>query len=191
MDTLEAAYNEPRRRSTVLELLKLDSHTWSQVTNGTVNAGFFAVVGAFMLMTLSRFGGQILDAPRAPLRILLTGIWGWLGLSLGIVLLARRIEAPQRPSFGRVAASTGMAHGSLILLGMTMFAAVGILQLNGPGMVVGLFVLTFWFPAMLVAATSTLFGLRGRRAVVTALVPYLAWIAIVIAPLFRRFAHLL
>ena len=62
--------------------LRIDPGTWTRVQVETLNRRVLTVVAAFALAAWNRFGAQGFLGPRAPIRLLVTGIWGWLLISL-------------------------------------------------------------------------------------------------------------
>ena len=157
------------------------------------------VVAASLVIAWSRFGGLAVDAPRAFLRMVLVGVWGWLGLGAGISLVGRFLSAAvalaaagrPAPSLERTLAAVGFAHLPVLLLGVVILVGAGALQILGPSQVVAVVVFGFWFPALLVVAAGAQFGLDLLRAIVVVAVPYGCWLAFVGRHLLDQVQHLL
>lgn len=173
-----------------LRRLRLDEATWAQVgPHSWRTAGAIVVVASGML-ALNRFGGLVTTAPRAFVRLTLIGVWGWVGLSLAIWIVAR-IVGRRRPSLAHTLAVVGWAHASVAALGGVLFVAAIILQLLGPGRIAAMFVLAFWFPAAIVAGIRSAFEVGPGRAMAVVVVPYIAWFWIVALHLLDQIEHLL
>ncbi len=85
----------------------------------------------------------------------------------------------------------GFAHAAVLLLAVVILVAAGALQLFGLGQIVAVVVLGFWFPALLVAATSSLFDLDPPVGVAVVALPYAIWLATVGRHLLEQVQHLL
>lgn len=191
------------RVSLVTRLLGLDAARWARIGPTSFWSALGSAAAASLLLALNRFGGVVIDAPRAFLRMALVGIYGWIGLACAIWLagLATTDRHQQRPPRHQPRSPTvvlqetlvavGLAHTPLLVLGLTIFAAAGLLQLLGPGLVVAVFVLAFWFPATLVMATRSTFGLGMRHAIAVVAVPYTLWYLTAGQHLLDRVQHLL
>ncbi len=163
----------------VLRPLRLDASTWLPPRRATVVGAAVASISAFTLLALNRFGGQGIATPRAPVRFVLTGFYSWIALA-GLLWLSARFTNHSNGSFQTLrqfVTLSGAAHFPVIVLGLVLFVSVGLFQLVGPGLVAAVFVFAFWMPAMLVAGTKWVFGLRIGRAMGVVAVPYLAWLA--------------
>ena len=82
--------------------LRIDPGTWTRVQVETLNRRVLTVVAAFALAAWNRFGAQGFLGPRAPIRLLLTGIWGWVLISVIVWFFASRIDEDLRsdPLYG-------------------------------------------------------------------------------------------
>jgi hypothetical protein len=87
------------------------------------------LVGAGIL-ALTRLGGLVVDAPRAVLRLMLVGVWGWVGLSVAIwlTITATSGSAGARPGLVHTLAIAGIAHAPVVALGMVVFVSAGVLD---------------------------------------------------------------
>lgn len=183
----------------VPRLLGLDASKWARVGPGSFWSALTLVTMASFLMALNRFGGLIVDTPRSFLRLTLVGVWGWLGLAGSIWLVesavravgGRRDEGVSTPSLQLAVVAVGLAHTPLLALGMVILVAAGLLEILGPGFVAAVFVFGFWFPTVLIAATSHTYRLDPFRASLVVLVPYLLWLALIGRHLLDRVQHLL
>jgi hypothetical protein len=154
---------------------------------------------ASLLMALNRFGGLAVTEPRSVLRLVLVGVWGWLGLAVGIWavagLLARAAQAPGRPSASAslqlTLAMVGWAYVPIAALGVVILIAAGLMQLLGPGLVVGALVVGVALPAALVTGTQHVFRLRLLGAAAAVAVPYAIWLLVVARHVFIQVRHLL
>ena len=71
--------------------LRLDESSWARFARlGTLSNAAFITLGSYALLAFDRFGMQGLTAPRAPVRMVLAGLYGWLGLSVAIWLHCAR-----------------------------------------------------------------------------------------------------
>lgn len=182
-----------------IRMLGLDRAKWVRVGPGSLWPGVAFAVSASFLMALNRFGGLIIDTPRAFTRLALVGIYGWLGLSLalwGITTASYTIRPRgggpvEPPGLTHTIAGVGIAHSPVLVLGMVIFAAANLLQILGPGKLAAMLILGFWFPAALVTAARYSHRLSWPRAVATAVVPYLLWLLVVGRHLMGQVEHLL
>ncbi|MDH4279359.1 MAG: hypothetical protein OEW83_14910 [Acidimicrobiia bacterium] len=85
----------------------------------------------------------------------------------------------------------GLAHLPLLVLGIVVFASVGLFDIVGPGLVVAVFVAGFWFPAGLVMAVAHVHRLSLIRAALVVALPYLFWLMTVGRHFHDRIQHLL
>ena len=166
------------------------SSVWSAIA--------FVLVASF-LMALNRFGGLAVTEPRSVLRLALVGIWGWLGLAVGIWmvagLLSRAAQEPARHSASAslqlTLAMVGWAYLPIAALGVVVLFAAGLMQLLGPGLVVGVFVVGVALPVALATGAQQVYGLSLVRAVAVVAVPYSIWLFVVARHVFIQLRHLL
>ena len=85
----------------------------------------------------------------------------------------------------------GYAHLPLLLLALTIQVVSVGLQFLGPAWAVALFVVLFWFPALLVGAARTVFGVDTSIALQVISLPYIVWLAVVGGYLYSQLGHLL
>jgi len=183
----------------VPRLLGLDASKWARVGPDSLWSAIVLVATASFVMALNRFGGLIVDTPRSFLRLVLVGVWGWIGLAIAIWLVVRGTRAVQGdqaaagppPSLQVNVAAVGLAHTPVLALGIVIFVAAGLLEVLGPGFVAAIFVFGFWFPAGLIAATAHVNRMAPVRAAVVVAVPYLIWMSIIGRHLLDRIQHLL
>ena len=178
--------------------LGLDRERWARLAAASLWPAMVLVLAASVVMAWSRFGGVAVDAPRAFLRMVLVGVWGWLGLAAAIWLIVRLerrttgLTGEGRPApLERAIAVVGFAHAPLLLLAVVILVAAGALQIFGLGQIVAVVVLGFWFPALLVAASSHLFDLDPLTGVLVVALPYGIWLATVGRYLLQQVQHLL
>jgi hypothetical protein len=178
--------------------LGLDRDRWVRLNRISLWTAMALVVAASVVLAWSRFGGVAVDAPQAFLRMVLVGVWGWLGLGAAIWLIVRlarrstRHAGQGRPApLERTLALVGFAHAPVLLLAVVILVAAGALQVFGLGQIVAVVVLGFWFPALLVAASSYLFDLGPLIGVAVVALPYGVWLATVGRHLLQQVQHLL
>lgn len=171
--------------------LRLDQSTWRRLAATATPAGAgLIVVGAYLVVAFDRFGLLGFFEVRATLRIILTGLYGWLWL-VGAAWLIARWAFGHRGSGRSLVPLLGHSHLPLLLL--AIFVQFVSVSLNTTGISIwpALLAVAFWMPAMLVAATATGLDLSHRRALVTAGVPYAVWLLVVGRSLWRQIGHLL
>jgi hypothetical protein len=180
--------------------LGLDAARWARVGVVSFWPAVAWAMAASLLLAFNRFGGAAVDAPRAFLRMALIGVFGWLGLATAIWILASQVSAgldDHRTTPRSVAAlertfiAVGLAHAPIVVFGLVIFVAAGLLQLLGPGLATALFVYLFWFPASLVMATASTFRVGYPRAASLVILPYALWYLTAGQHLFTRVEHLL
>ena len=150
--------------------LGLDRGRWVRLNRVSLWPAMALVVAAPVVMAWSRFGGVAVDAPRAFLRMVLVGVWGWLGLGAAIWLIAKLVRSStglanqSRPApIERTVALVGFAHAPVLLLAVVI----------------------------LVAASSYLFDLGPLIGVAVVALPYGVWLATVGRHLLQQVQHLL
>lgn len=170
---------------------------WERVEPSAVWSALAIVLAASCGLALNRFGGLAFDAPRSFVRLSLYGVWGWLGLSAAIwatatVIVRRAGDAGTRRSpLQLMLAIVGWGHAPLGVLAIVIFVAAGLLQLLGPGLVVGAIALGVLFPLALVTGVRNVFGVTHGRAALAVVVPYGLWLAVVARPVHDQIQHLL
>ncbi len=171
--------------------LRLDGSTWRRLLAMATPAGAgLVVLGAYLVFAFDRLGVQGVLEPRASVRMMLTGLYGWLWL-VGAGWAIARLAFGYPGSPARLAALIGHAHLPLLLVAVSIqFVAVA---LNVTGIVLwfALFSVAFWMPAMLVLAAVTAANLHLRQALVTVGLPYLTWLLVVGRTLWIQLEHLL
>ena len=171
--------------------LRIDRQSWTRLAaTGTVGSAVMVTMGAYAIFVFDRFGVQSFLLPRASIRMLLIGLYGWLWLSGSAWFIARRFSGVEA-AFDQVFKLYGYAHLPLLLLALAIqIVSVG-LELLGPVLIVTLFVILFWFPALLVGATRSAFGFDTRSALLTVAIPYGVWVVVVGGQLRDHVGHLL
>ena len=183
--------------SRALGALWLRGETWEGADQAPLYQPILAVAAASLLFAFARFGGILVETPRAFVRMALIGIWGWLGLALltglaGLVLGRR--ENPSlgaAPTFQRAVVVTGLAHIPVLIFAMVMFMASNLFELLGPGRVLAVIVLAFWMPASIVVGFRQLNRFSWAASALSTIPPYLLWLAVVARYLLNQVAHLL
>ena len=182
-----------------LRVLGLDGSRWRHVGPASFFNAVVYAVGASVVLALNRFGGLVVDTPRAFTRTTLVGVYGWLGLSLGIWLIATQGRALRAGTSSMTehrtplltTISVGLAHLPILILDVVIFVAAGLFRVFGPGYIAAVFVFGFWFPALLVASTRYMYQLRLRHAAGIVVIPYLIWLATAGRHLLGQVQHLL
>ena len=175
----------------VARTLRFDRITWQAYdTQSGLGWSFAVAIGAFAILAFDRFGVQGVIEPRATVRLLLTGFYGWLWLASAAWLIGRFVFGGEA-RFSTVFRLYGYAHLPLVVLAVTIQVVSVALRISGPPFLLAVFVGMVWMPALLVAATSQAFGIDRRRALAVALVPYLIWVLVVGRSLYTQIGHLL
>lgn len=174
----------------VSRTLRLDDATWRRVSAvATTQGAALLVLGSYLVLALSRFGMQGLFEPRAAVRMLLTGAYGWMwlvGATWAIARVGFRSPIAVRSLFPVI----GHAHLPLLLVAIFIqFVSVSLAVL-GPARWAAVLA-AVWIPAMLIAATRNATRLSLRDSVVAAGLPYVAWAAVVGRTMWIRVEHLL
>ena len=169
----------------------MDGSTWRRMATTATPAGAgLIVVGAYLVLAFDRFGLLGLFEVRATVRIILTGLYGWLWLVGATWLIARWVSG-LRVSPGTLVPLMGHAHLPLLLIAVfVQFVSVS-LDAIGISIWPALFAVGFWMPAMMVAATKTALDLDWGRALLAASLPYVIWLLVVGKTLWRQIGHLL
>lgn len=177
--------------TSVARLLRLDRRTWQGLdATGTITAASLATLGAFAVFAFDRFGIQALVAPRPTVRMLLTGFYGWVWLA-GTVWIVVRYTMASTARFDSVLRLFGYAHLPLLAVALTVQVTSVTLRWNGPGLALGFFAVSFWMPALLVAATRQTVGIDTSRAVLVVTGPYIVWLLVIGRTLASQLGHLL
>ena len=173
------------------KLLRLDPDTWRNLAaTGTFAGSALVAIGAYGILAFDRFGVQGITDPRATVRLLLVGFYGWLWLA-GAAWLIAQVAVGSIVGFPRVLRLYGNAHLPLVVVAITIQIFAVFAQALGPALVVGVFSVLFWMPAMLTGATRQAFGVETKRAMVIVAGPYLIWVLTAGRWLFSQVGHLL
>ena len=172
-------------------LLRLDPETWRSLAGtGSFGGAALVAVGAYAILAFDRFGVQGVTDPRATVRLLLVGFYGWLWLA-GAAWLIARLALGAETRFTTVLRLYGNAHLPLVVVAVAIQVFAVVAQTLGPALLVGAVAVGFWMPALLVGATRQVFALDVRKAVLVAVGPYLVWVFIVGRWLVSQVGHLL
>lgn len=175
--------------------LRVDNGTWSRVQAETLPRRTLTVFAAFALAAWNRLGVQGFLGPRAPVRMILTGIYGWIALTVLVWLIAQRREPAVRGttvySLQRAATSITVAHFPLIILGMYIATFGAFIRSPTPGTVLAIAVFAVWMPALLSRAMQHLTDIHTGPALALITVPYLLWLAWIGRYLNDQVGHLL
>lgn len=179
--------------------LRIDKGTWSRVSETTFPRRSLTILAAFTLSAWNRFGSQAFLGPRAPLRFILTGIYGWLALSLLIWFVGSRFDGDLIDDWWRTlqrtAASVSVAHFPLIILGFYIATFGNFIRNPWPGTVLAVLVFTVWIPVLLARALQHIvpieLGRERGKAVAAVVGPYLLWLLWIGRFLWQQVGHLL
>ncbi len=169
---------------------------WRTITSEMFFVGAFTAFGASFVLAFNRFGGLLLDSPRQFVQLALYGIWGWLFLGTSIWFTGRLVvdrvgSNADQPSFIKTLTTVGFAHRPLLILGAVMFFSTGLLQINGPGLVVAVLALGLWMPALLALSVQHSRYIPLTNALVAIAAPYALWLVIVARHILSQVSHLL
>lgn len=170
--------------------LRLDEGTWKWLDHVATGSGAISVaLGAYLILAVDRYGWPV-DAPRATVRFVLVGLYGWVWLTVSSFVVVRVAWAVSAPIVG-LFRLTGHAHLPLLVLGIVVqvFAVMGGVTglLVSPALFAGL----VWMPAMTASAVRVWGELNLSRAATAVVVPYLVWALIVGRHLWSQLDHLL
>lgn len=171
--------------------LRFDRLTWARFrVTARFGSAAVIVVGAFSFIAWDRFGFQAVVAPRASFRILLLGLYGWIGLA-GLVWLLGRWLVGDDTEWRVVLKLFGIAHVPVVLVAVAAQVSGVLFNFNGPGWIVAVFAVLVWMPGQIVGATRESFDIDSGRAAALCVVPYLVWLSIVGWFAIRQVGHLL
>ncbi|MGI9622522.1 MAG: hypothetical protein ACR2PK_06770 [Acidimicrobiales bacterium] len=180
-----------------LRLLGLHQDRWERATADSLWVAFAVAVAASVVLSLNRFGGLAVETPRAFLRMALIGVYGWLGVGMGIWLFAwglnrlNRHRSQVRVSIAHSLVVAGFSHIPLLALGGAIFISATMLQVFELGNVLAWMVIGLWFPATLVSAARSTWRVSTIDAVLVVAVPYTVWIMTVWQHIHTQIQHLL
>lgn len=176
--------------SAASQLLRADRATWERhAVMARLSSASLVAMGAYAVLAFDRFGLQGLFAPRATIRMLLTGFYGWLWLAAASWVIARLVLSRSAP-FPNLFRLYGLAHLPLLIVAITIQFFSIALQMSEPALAVAAFAFVVWMPALLVAAARQAFDLETRRALVVVALPYLVWLLVVGRSLGTQLGHL-
>lgn len=175
--------------------LRIDPGTWTRVQVETLQRRILTVLAAFALAAWNRFGAQGFLGPRAPIRLLLTGIWGWIVLSVVVWFLASRINKDLRadPLYGiqRAAVSMTVTHFPVIIIGFYMATFGAFIRTPIPGFILLAAAVLAWIPALYIRAMQHLTSVDTKTAALAMIGPYALWLATVGRYLWQQVGHLI
>jgi hypothetical protein len=127
--------------------------------------------------------------------MILTGVYGWIALTVAIWLIAQRRElsVPDTPlySLQRAATSVTVAHFPLIILGMYIATFGAFIRTPAPCTILASAVFAVWIPVLLGRALQHLTDIDRSRALALIVVPYALWLAWIGRYLNDQVGHLL
>ncbi len=184
-----------------LNMFRLKVERWRGIPPGPPTKAAATVIGALLVLAWARFGFQGIESPRAITRLVLVGVYGWLGLT-ALVLIGLRLAAPLAKRLGTAAEAAptidpvrllqviGLCHQPLIVLAVAIVIghAVPI-----PFVLPVLTTITFaiWLPGQLFAAVTAATGLPRQRILPIVFVAYGLWVVTVGRHLLGQLGHLI
>ena len=173
------------------ELLRMDRRSWVRYHHaGTVRSAALVAVGAYAVFAFDRFGFLAILQPRPAVRLILTGLYAWLGLALAAWALGRFLGDAD-VSFDLVVRLYGYAHLPLLVVAITIQFTAMLLQILGPALVLSFLAVAVWMPFLLIAATRQVFEVDARRATILVAAPYGLWLLVIGRTLVAQVGHLL
>ncbi len=177
--------------STLVRVFRLDQEAWRNLAaTGTLGGATLVTIGAYAIFAFDRLGIQGVVDPRATVRLLLVGFYGWLWLAVSAWAIGR-LALGADAAFAMVLRLYGNAHLPLVFvaIGIQVFSVVA--RSQGPALLIAVLAGLVWMPAMLVAATRRSFDLEPGKAALVVLLPYLVWLLTVGRYLIAQLGHLL
>lgn len=175
--------------------LRADVGTWTRVQVETLPTRMLTVVGAFVLAAWNRFGVQGILGPRAPIRFLLVGLWGWIALSLVVWLIARRFDEDLRadPLYGiqRTAVSMTVTHFPIVIAGFYMATFGAFIRTPIPGLIIAIACFAVWIPWLYIRAMKHLADVDNKTAAMAMVGPYVIWLVTIGRYLWQQVGHLI
>ncbi len=186
--------------------LRLSPDSWRLAAPGDLKWPAITVIGGWLLLSWIRLGPQALFNPRAMMRFVLVGVYGWLGLGVGLWLVAMttrwlrpggRARSPGSelawPSsiaaeLGCRVRLAGMAHQTLVAAAFVVY----FLQLVPQGLlttIVAVIPVLLWMPGQLVAAVAFVDRRPMRAAAAPTLIVWGGWLATAGWYLMARVGH--
>ncbi len=177
--------------STLVRVFRLVQETWRTLAaTGTLGGAALVTIGAYAIFAFDRLGIQGVVDPRATVRLLLVGFYGWLWLAVSAWAIGR-VVLGAAAALAAVMRLYGNAHLPLVFvaIGIQVFSVVA--RTQNPALVIAVLASLVWMPAMLVAATRVVFDLQPRKAALVVVGPYLVWLLTVGRYLVAQLGHLL
>lgn len=173
--------------TSVARAFRLDAASWREMAaGGTLRSAGLLVLGTYLLLAFDRFGSQGFFEPRATVRVMLTGFYGWIGLATGAWVIAR-FAFRKGGRITPVLRTVGYAHMPLLVVGILIQFFSGLFDLG----TLSLVVVGVGMPVLLVLAVGASLELDWTGAATAALAPYVAWVLLVGRYLWDQLAHLL
>lgn len=172
-------------------LFRVDEESWRSIAlTGTFAGATLVAIGAYAILAFDRFGVQGVVDPRATVRLLLAGFYGWLWLVIAAWIIGWFVFGTDT-GFATVFRLYGNAHLPLVFVAIAIqvFSVVG--RTLGPALLVAGLAGLIWMPAMLVGATRAASGFDTRRSALLVAGPYVIWLLTVGIYLVDQLGHLL
>ncbi len=173
---------------------------WSKLGQSSAWSGAALVGVAWGLLALDRLGGLAFTEPRAFTRLAIAGVWGALGLTVGIWAIGRVLNgraagegAPTSAvdSMWSTFAVVGWSHLPVAGLATVVLIVAGAMQILGPGLIVAVVVFAMLMPFALVTGVRHVAATSSSRAAAIVAIPYLVWLLVVARPALDSIGHLL
>jgi hypothetical protein len=170
--------------------LRLNAASWRDLRNDELGSKALTVVFAYGLMAFNRFGLIAVLSPRALLRMLLIGFYGWLGLA-AVGWFFARSSNDTTPSARLAAVATGVVHSPLIALGIVTAFVGGFARIQGPALIAAWLLVGLWMPALLAWAYRRLSDQPWSRVLPVSVGAYAVWLVTVGRHMYDQVGHLL
>lgn len=176
--------------ATATRALRLDAAAAERMSSGTMSGAAAIVLGSYLMFAVDRFGFLGFLSPRATVRLMLSGLYGWLALTAAIWLIVRLLG--KRPvSIEAVLRVVGRAHFPLLMVAIFIQVFGVLLQSSGVAVWPALFGGLVWMPATLVLGLAAATGLSRGTAVLVIAGPYAAWALVIGRHVWLQVGHLL
>ena len=177
--------------STLVRVFRLDQDAWRNLAaTGTFGGAALITIGAYAILAFDRLGIQGMVDPRATVRLLMVGFYGWLWLAVSAWAIGRVVLGADA-ALATVLRLYGNAHLPLVFVGIGIQVFSVVARTQSPALVIAVLAGLVWMPAMLVAATRVVFDLEPGKAALVVAGPYLVWLLTVGRYLLGQLGHLL
>lgn len=188
-DTDDGAALPPEPWAEPARAVWLSRDRWLEVGGESWGPALLILFGAWLLMAWNRLGLQGFSAPRIGVRYLLVGFYGWVGMTVVIIGLARLTGVDRRADPLTLARVVGRTHQPMVIVGF-LVQITQVLPIQIFSTVAVAIVFGFWMPGQLLVGSAATFDAPTRRLVIPVLVAYGLWLLIVGRFLLGQLGHL-